>query len=59
MHDINHEIYHNADGAIFRRTRATIRPVQPATVAISPNVSNVRHENKSSKLFNCDRNEPV
>ena len=46
-------------GAILLRTRATTRPVQPATVAIRPSVRNVRSENKSSKLFNCERNEPV
>jgi len=44
---------------MFRRTRATIKPVHPATVAIRPSVSNVRHVNRSSKLFNCERNEPV
>ena len=46
-------------GVSFLRTRATIKPVQPATVAMTPSVSNVRYVNKSSKLFNCERNEPV
>jgi hypothetical protein len=56
-HDAN--IYSITVCEIFRRTRATIKPVQPATVAIRPSVSNVRAVNRSSKLFNCERNEPV
>jgi len=44
---------------ILRRTRATNIPVQPTTEAIRASVSNVRNVNKSSKLYNCERNEPV
>jgi len=52
-------VYYITVCGIFRRTRATSKPVQPATVAIRPSVSNVRHENRSSKLFNWERNEPI
>jgi hypothetical protein len=33
--------------------------VQPTTAAIRPSVSNVRRVNRSSKLFNCERKEPI
>lgn len=56
-HDSN--VYCMTVCGILRRTRATNIPVQPTTEAIRASVSNVRNVNKSSKLFNCERNEPV
>jgi hypothetical protein len=44
---------------ICRRTRAIIKPAHPTTEAIRASVNNVRPVNRSSQLFNCERNEPV